>query len=75
MVKKRLRPGTDVSGVSDEATRVSECDIYVITGERVQVVSGPMKVRRSTPRNSCEGSVMELGTLFLGYHTGGLGVE
>ena len=29
MVKKRLRPGTDVSGVSDEATRVSECDIYV----------------------------------------------
>ena len=28
MVKKRLRPGTDVSGVSDEATRVSECDIY-----------------------------------------------
>ena len=28
MVKKRLRPGTDVSGVSDEATRVSELPIY-----------------------------------------------
>ena len=28
MVKKRLRPGTDVGYVSDEATRVSECDIY-----------------------------------------------
>ena len=28
MVKKRLRPGTDVGYVSDEATRVSECPIY-----------------------------------------------
>ena len=30
MVKKRLRPGTDVGYVSDEATRVSECEIYGI---------------------------------------------
>ena len=28
MVKKRLRPGTDVGYVSDEVRRVSECDIY-----------------------------------------------
>ena len=29
MVKKRLRPGTDVGYVSDEVRRVSECPIYV----------------------------------------------
>ena len=29
MVKKRLRPGTDVGYVSDEVRRVSECAIYV----------------------------------------------
>ena len=28
MVKKRLRPGTDVGYVSDEVRRVSECPIY-----------------------------------------------
>ena len=31
MVKKRLRPGTDVGYVSDEVRRVSECDIYGVT--------------------------------------------